>query len=492
MRMRQQADPVPTAPGAVPVAGHAWRMLRQPLSFATSLAGQGDIVRLRLGNVPVHALTHPAHVHRLLVTDARMVERGRFFEKFTGQGLFSFSGAAHRQQRRALQPAFHHARVAGCAQAMAPVADALTASWPAGRVVRVDRAVDELTHTMLLTALFPADFLTAGADDIRRAVPVLSRGLLARILLPDWCFALPGSGRRYDRVADTVRSVVDRAISRWDGDATGDDLLSTLLRLRRLGSLTDELVRDHTISFAVAGVETTAPALAWLLHELGEDQRTQDLVRAEVLDVLGGRDSLAYEDLAALRLTGRCVSEVLRLYAPWFGMRRTCGPLTFGTLTLPAGAEVSYSPYALHHDPRWFPDPERFDPDRWLPARAARVPQGAFLPFGLGAYKCVGDTLAVALIKVAVCAVLRRWRLRPAPGSRVRKQAWIAVRPDRLPMVVEGWKRRPGLTTGPGPATMAPGLLRQAGTARGDRREETATRRDVDGAPGAASGTGVR
>jgi cytochrome P450 len=115
-------------------------------------------------------------------------------------------------------------------------------------------------------------------------------------------------------------------------------------------------------------------------------------------------------------------------------MRRTLTEVDLGGVRLPEGAEVIVSPHALHHDPASFGDPDRFDPGRWAPERAAAVPKGAFVPFGAGTRQCIGNRFAQNEIAITVATVAARWRLVPVPGRPVRVKFTSAAYPDSLPM----------------------------------------------------------
>ncbi|WP_371618320.1 cytochrome P450 [Streptomyces sp. NBC_00454] len=435
--------PAPHAPGAWPLAGHVPSLIRNPLRFVTSLAAHGDVVRLRLGPLPVYALTHPALVHQVLVEDARDYARGRIFEKagpFLGDGLLAHSGTEHRRQRRLLQPAFHRDRIAASIPMLRQAAERISASWSPGQTVAVDRSMNELSLTMLTKTLFAADAGARAATQIERALPVLAQGLITRTLMPEWWTKLPTpANRRFDRSVHDMGASIDEAVHAYRAEGRDHgDVLSILLSTRDHDgqALSDQQIRDQLIGFGLAGVETTGASLAWLFHELGRHPEIEQRVHAELDTVLGSRPPL-YEDLPALQYTGRVISETLRLHALWLVMRRTRTTVRLADTTLPAGAEILYSAYALHRDPRWFPDPERFDPDRWLPERARHIPKGAFIPFSAGAHKCIGDSLAFTEMTIALAVICRHWRLRPTPGVRVREVARGDVHPNRLPMIAE-------------------------------------------------------
>ncbi|MCJ0873244.1 cytochrome P450 [Streptomyces sp. AP-93] len=430
-------------PGAWPLLGHALPLVRRPLSFVTALARSGDVVRIRLGPLPVYAVTDPALVHRVLVSEAPNFKRGRFHERATrvfGQGLLATSGTVHVSRRRTVQPAFHRARIDAYTKAMSDAAVRISESWHPGQVVAVDHVMNDLSLAMLASTLFPSEFGVRAAAELQHAVPLITRAAVVRAVLPAAWAKLPTRGnRRLETALAGLDAAVAEAIAecRSTGRDQGD-LLSMLLAVQDAEGrgLTDREIQDQVMNFAVAGVETTGATLAWVFHELGRNPEVEQRLHAEVDGALAGR-APGHEDLTTLELTGRVILEALRLYAACYITRRTQGPVELGGTRVPAGAEVLFSPYALHRDPRWFPDPERFDPDRWLPERAAQIPRGAYLPFGSGGHQCIGNTFALAEMTAALAVICQRWRLRPLPGAEVRPVARATVHPSQLPMTAE-------------------------------------------------------
>ncbi|WP_165987153.1 cytochrome P450 [Streptomyces sp. YIM 98790] len=441
---RPVAGRAPAVPGAWPLIGHAPRLVLDPLRFITSLPRYGDVALLRIGTMPLYAVNHPALVNRVLVDDARSFERGRFFEKarpILGQGLLAASGAEHRRQRRRLQPAFHAARIAGYAPVMRAAAESATAAWRPGQVIQVDREMNDLSLAMLMRSLFAGDVGTEAAERFQRALPVVSRELMVRVAMPSWWASLPTpANRRFTRAIEDLNTAIGTSIAAYRRGGLDPDGLLSLLLAPDGGEdgerFTGTQVRDQVLNFAVAGVETVGASQAWLFHELGRNPGVEARVHAELDRVLGGRPP-EYRDLPALDYTHRVVKETLRVHAPWLLMRRANRDVRLGDVDVPAGSEVCYSPHMLHHDPRWYPEPGRFDPDRWLPERTADRPRNIFFPFGTGAHKCMGDSFALTEMAVATAVICSRWRLRPVPGVKVKEVARADVHPSRLPMTAE-------------------------------------------------------
>jgi pentalenene oxygenase len=201
--------------------------------------------------------------------------------------------------------------------------------------------------------------------------------------------------------------------------------------------LSNEQVRDEVLTMLAAGTQTTATTIAWALHIMSVRNDIQDRAYAEIREVLGDR-ALVFEDLERLDYLRRLLTETLRLYPPaWLLSRRATVEVTLGGHVLPAGASILFSPYSLHRDPSVFPDPELFDPERWLPERAKEVPRPAFIPFGAGNRQCLGEGFAWVEATVVLSIILRRWRIRPVAGQTIRKVALATLVPSRLPLILE-------------------------------------------------------
>ncbi|MDK9499598.1 cytochrome P450 [Streptomyces katrae] len=442
------ARPRRPGPPALPFIGHAWPLMRSPLRFVSALASYGDVVPVRLGPLPVQAVTHPDLVHQVLVTQARHFVRGRLFEKAGQiggeQGLVVTSGTTHLEDRRALQPHFRREHITGFAEGIRQATEEVTAHWKPGQTVHVDRTATEIALSSLVRSLLGDRPSKELAGVFHQHLPTLSQGLMTRAVLPEWCARLPlPANRTFQRAIGTTRAAVEDAITACRRPGTDETGLLGMLTAQRDDNgrpWTDTKIRDHVLHLALAGVETTGATLAWTFHELGRNPDIADRLRDEVDHTLDGAPATP-ENITALPYTGRVITETLRRYAMWLAMRRTTVPVTLGEHALPAGTEVVYSAYALHHDPRWFPHPYRFDPDRWLPETARALPKGAYIPFGSGVHKCIGDSLALMEITIALATVCRHWHLTPLPGRPVREVARADVHPDHLPMTAT--PRRP-------------------------------------------------
>ncbi|MFE5586942.1 cytochrome P450 [Kitasatospora sp. NPDC056531] len=448
--MREDDTPpgtAPCAPGRLPLLGHLLPLLTRPVPFLQSLADHGPVVRIHLWHRPVHVLTDPELVHRLLVEDAAKTEKGFVFDKargLLGNGLFTSEGAFHLRQRRLVQPAFHRDSIHRYAALAARLAAAAVARWEPGRPAPIEPRMYELARDIVLEALFATRPRLAQKARIDRAVPVVLTGFVQRALYPSPLLEkLPvPANRRFDAAVRDLRTVVDeivaQAAARHQGQDPDDTLLSLLLTARdeETGlAMAPAQVRDEAVSLLLAGTETTATTLAWLFHELARHQDLQDELSEEVRAVAA--DGAVFPgDLPRLERTGHAISETLRLHTPnWILMRRAVAPLQYDGVLLPPGAETLFSPTALHRSPKLYPDPLRFDPERWRrPGNLARP--RLFIPFGAGRHKCVGESFAWTEMLVVTAAVLARLRLRLATATPLRESATAATARPRGPLLI--------------------------------------------------------
>jgi cytochrome P450 len=430
---------------AGPVSGGALAHLRDfrrdRLGTPTRWARAGDAVRLRLGPYRVLLVSSPDLVREVLVAEADAFRKGptlRAARVILGDGLLTSEGETHRRHRRVVQPTLTHGRLGGYADLMAARAGALAASWPPGACVDVHAAVQELTLGVVAETLFGADLhrdagrLGAAVDDLLAAYdsPLLP---LARVL---WWLPLPSMRRvrrGRARVDEAVRRMRDArlAASRQAPGAAGDDLLGRLLA----ASATDarfglRALRDEAVTLLLAGHETVASTLAWALWLLATHDEQQERAAAEAAEA--GDD--AGDRLPYLRAV---VAEALRLYPPsWAMTRQALRDVRLDGVAVPRRTVVVASQWVVHRDARWWPQPQRFAPERWR--EPARRPRFAYFPFGGGPRSCVGEQFAWLEATLALRAVLQRWRMRPAAGARVTPAPLLTLRPDgAVPLIVD-------------------------------------------------------
>ncbi|MEU1814105.1 cytochrome P450 [Streptomyces roseifaciens] len=432
-----------TAPGALPLVGHAWPLMRRPLDFLRSLPAHGDLVEIRLGSVPAYVPCHPDLLRQVLFDDRTFDKGGAFFTRFrdvVGNGLGSCEHRDHRRQRRLVQPSFHRTRLEGYAEVMADEAARLSASWSGGRVVDVFPAMFGLALRTVTRTLFSAHLAEEEVARLQDSFRVALGGLFRRMFVPGPVQRLPlPANRRYARALADLHGTVDRLVTAYRrGGQDHGDLLSTLIAAREedgRGGLTDAEIHDQVTTMVFGGSETVAATLTWSLYALARHPEAARELHAELDAVLGDR-AVTPADLPHLPRTGQVVTESLRLYPPaWLFTRVTTAPVELAGRRLPPGTTIVVSPPVVHHSPAVHLCPAEFRPARWPADQPGRPPRDGFAIFGVGARKCVGDVYAMTEATLTLATLCHRWRMECAPGTDARPRPLSTVQsPRRLLM----------------------------------------------------------
>jgi cytochrome P450 len=347
-----------------------------------------------------------------------------------------------------VQPSFHHGRVAGLARLMTDATDAMRHRWRAHSQGRepLDLSAEFLGLTLRIVGRALLSIDLGGEAD--RLGPAFTTALEFGEHRVNNLLALPLTvptprNLRYRRAIETIDSIVFEIIAgrRLAPESGTGDLLSMLLATRDEENgegLSDRELRDQLFTFISAGHETTAVALTWTFYLLSQHPEADRRLRAEVADVLDGRIPTA-EDLPRLEYTRRVIEESLRLYPPVFALvRDVLEDDEIGGFHIPARTMVSLSPYATHHHPEFWPDPEAFDPERFTPERSDGRPRFAWFPFLGGPHQCIGQEFAMMEAILVVAMLVQSFEFRLAPGVCVEPKPRLSLRPaDGLPMIIE-------------------------------------------------------
>lgn len=414
---------------------------RDPIAVLERVAATGDVGLFRLGPVDVYVLNHPDLVRELLARHHRVIRKDPTLQAarwLLGDGLLTSEGEFHRRQRALLNPAFHHHRIAVYGDAVAEFAVSRAEGWPAGEQLDV---FDELHHITLevVTNLLLGSQL--GPEDLRL---LWAQGRMNAIQLASPAVALSGAGAEappeeagpFALYRAQIDSVIDTMVeSRRRRGIHEGDLLSLLLRAQDEGAMTDLQVRDEVVTILVAGHETMTSALTWSLMALADHPQAEEQLHAEV-DAALGDDLPRTGHLPDLPYTRAVLSESMRLYPPVWSMGRVpVEDVELGGRRIPRGSILLASQWLVHRDPRWWPEPTAFRPERWLGGQTAR-PRGAYLPFGAGRRICIGEGFAWMEGVLLLATLARRWAFRAVPGHRVVLFPSLTLRPrGGLPMV---------------------------------------------------------
>lgn len=431
-------------------------ILRDPLGFLRrTTATYGDVVAFPMPGAPVVLLNSPAGVRRVLQDNHRGYGKATVqytsLALVTGAGLLTTDGETWRRHRRLVQPAFHRETLAHVAAESVRAARAVAGEWDTapGRVVDVDDVLMRATLDVVGRTLFGADLVDGGAADGRRVVAAVHQALgvvLARATRP-WV-APPGlptpAARRLARARRTLDEACAAMVTARRADpGDGHDVLGLLLS----AGLDDSEVRDELVTLVIAGHETVASSLAWTFRLLAEHPQVQRRLQVELDSVLVGEPT--WTDLPKLPVTRAVVDEALRLYPPaWVVSRRSLADDVVDGVALPAGTLVITSPWLLHRRPDAWPEPDRFDVDRWLePGGGAS--RESYLPFGAGPRLCIGRDFALVESVLVVASLLRERTITPA-GPRPGLDASVTLRPRGGMHLAARSRRAPGAGVGAG------------------------------------------
>jgi cytochrome P450 len=422
---------------------------RDPLAYLEQVVRtHGDLVAFPMPRTPALLVNTPDGARRVLQDNHRGYGKRTVqyaaLALVTGEGLLTADGDSWRRRRRIAQPAFHHGRLEAVADQAAAAGAALARTWASapGSVVDVDRATLHAMLEVVGRTLFAADLSADGermieaVDDALQAVVARARSPLP-VVLPGW---LPTPSQRRLRRAvatldDACLGIIRRRRAAGLEDAD-DDVLALLLRAADAeGGLDEREVRDELVTLVIAGHETVASCLTWTLLLLAQHPEVQHRLAAE-LDALTTDGPLAMADLPALPYTRAVVDEALRLYPPaWVITRRALDDDVVDGLAVPAGTLVLLSPWLLHRRPGSWPDPLRFDPDRFasnLDHKGAGrgATRGEYAPFGAGPRLCIGRDVALVQAVLILAALLRGRRVeRPDGDAPVHVDALVTLRP---------------------------------------------------------------
>ncbi|GAB3707592.1 cytochrome P450 family protein [Halorubrum pallidum] len=469
-----------TPPGPIgdPLFGNGRQYADDPFEFMRACADSyGDVIRFDLGPRETYLLANPADIERVLVADAERYRKPKFgddaMNRLLGQGLLMSEGDTWRRQRDLANPAFHNRRIAALSETMVEHTRDHLADWTPGETVDVQLELARLTVRIIVSAMFGADV----TDEEVRTVQAKLEPLGARFepdprrfLVPSW--VPTRENRAFDAAVDTLESVIDGIVERRlgterdpaadpagpegvavrgpDGDAADDlpmDLLSVLLRARDRGEQTDENLRDELVTMLLAGHDTTALALTYAFYLLSNHPAARERVEREAEIATDGDrtadDATATDgpptaaDARAMTYTDRVLTESMRLYPPVYTLfREPKLDVKLGGYRIPEGATLMLPQWVIHRSPRWYDDPETFDPGRWDPERRSRRPRFAYFPFGGGPRHCIGKAFSLLEAKLILAEVCSAYEL-DYEGPDLSVRGSLTMHPDHpVPMRV--------------------------------------------------------
>jgi cytochrome P450 len=428
---------LPPGPKGSWIGGNIRQFDSGRLNFFVDIARDfGDLASFRFGARRIFLATDPKLIEQVLVTDAKYYIKhfgARAYKPVLGNGLVTSEGDIWLRQRRLSQPAFLKQRVQSYAPLMADLTDRMLENWRPGSDVDIHAEFSALTSAIALKTLFGLD--DPGDRDrftepLRIAFNLMGARIRKIVKLPFW---LPTpSNRKLNQAVKELFSVVDRFIAAGRARAEpGNDLLSRFIAAQDDDGtrMSDSQLRDEMMTLYLAGHETTALTLSWSWYLISQHPKVEEKLVAEWSRVLAGRTPTP-EDLPKLPYTNAVMMEVMRVYPPVYLIgREATRDLELGGYRVKKGCTVLMSQWVNHRDPRYFPKPEEFIPERWEDGLASRIPKYAYYPFGGGPRVCIGNTFALMEGAIILAAVGKKYRFTLMPEARIEINPQITLSP---------------------------------------------------------------
>ena len=424
--------------------------LRNPIGVLVALSKHGDISHFKFGTQHVYFLNHPDYIRDVLVTynNSFIKSRGlQVAKKVLGEGLLTSEGSLHHDQRQLLQPAFHQDRLRIYAATMTEHILRMCNRWEDNDTIDVHKEFMQLTLAIVCKALFNFDIESEAKEIGKHVTTLVEYFNRARMPLVQVIEKLPlPSNRRFRYAKAQLDAIIYRIIddhqnmhnankiSFFTDNNHHGDLISILRASSGFSSsgnhINPNLQRDNVMTIFLAGHETVANALTWTFYLLSQNNREEDKLHEEVDSVLDKYAPPTTADIPKLEYTEKVFAESMRLYPPaWAVGRQAIRECKIGEYTIPAGSTVLMSQYLIHRDPRFFPEPERFNPERWNIDRRTNLPRFSYFPFGGGPRSCIGEPFASTEGILAIAIIARKWKMKLESGHQIALKPLVTLRP---------------------------------------------------------------
>jgi cytochrome P450 len=426
----------------------------------------GDISHFKFGRQHVYLINDPQYIENILIRDHKIFIKSRGLQasrRLLGEGLVTSEGEYHDKQRRIIQPAFHPNRIKNYGHIMADYAERISEKWEDGMIIDIHREMMYITSAIIAKSVLGSDIVDVESDKVNRAL-LASMEYLNRVLMPfgeliEKIPILP-INKDFRSAKNTLDIIVYRMIEehrkskneikskRLEENIDDHDLLDTLIEAQdpQLGikQMSDIQLRDEVMTIFLAGHETTANALTWTFYLLSQYPDVEHRLYEEIHNVLGtdnnnvnqsknSRGNLrlpTIEDISKLEYTEKVLRESMRLYPPaWTLGRQALTDYEIDKYVIPHGSIILMSQYVMHHNPKYFSNPEVFDPDRWTREFKSTLPRFSYFPFGGGIRGCVGEPFAWIEGILVIATVYRKWRMYHDQEHKVELKPLITLRP---------------------------------------------------------------
>jgi cytochrome P450 len=424
------------------------KFMNDPIKTLMDIAHTyGDICHFKFGKQHIYLLNNPDYIEGILIRDHKNFIKSRGLQvskRLLGDGLVTSEGEYHDRQRRLIQPAFHPNRIKGYGDIMTNHAVRMQERWKDGGTLDIHKEMMHVTSEIISKAVLGSD-IKAEEDEVGLALQTCME-YFNRLQMPfgeliEKIPILP-INKGYQSAKKKLDSIVYAMIKEHrDNESKGvyhkEDLLYTLLQAQDteagIGRMTDLQLKDEVMTIFLAGHETTSNALTWTFYLLSQHPTVDDRLYAELSSVLGDKDANripTVEDIPKLEYTEKVFRESMRLYPPaWTLGRRVINDYKVDRYLIPAGSIILMSQYVMHHDSRYFSDPDVFYPDRWSKEAKLHLPRFSYFPFGGGIRGCVGEPFAWMEGILLLATICRHWKMHHDRDHKVGLKPLITLRP---------------------------------------------------------------
>jgi len=424
------------------------KFLHDPLKLLTDISHTyGDIAHFKFGSQNVYLLNNPDYIEDVLVTNYKKFIKSRGLQvskRLLGNGLVTSEGEYHDLQRHLIQPTFYPKRIKSYSDMMIKQANDMCNSWHDGAILDIHKEMTKLTLAIICKTVLGYD-IDPEHDEVGDALLTCMK-YFNRLLMPfgeliEKIPLLPinkGFQKAKKDLDSIVYSIIKehrKKLDKGDDTESHDDLLLTLLQAQDeeagIGRMTDEQLRDEVMTIFLAGHETTANALTWTYYLLSENPLIETRLQEELYSIFGNsRTPIMVDDVPKLQYTEKLLTESMRLFPPaWALGRQAIDDYKVGGYSVPKGSIILMSQYVMHRDPRYFPEPDRFYPDRWTEEFKKQLPRFSYFPFGGGIRGCIGEPFAWLEGILLIATICRQWRLKHIPSHKVELKPLITLRP---------------------------------------------------------------
>ncbi|HEY6756901.1 MAG TPA: cytochrome P450 [Nitrososphaera sp.] len=458
------------------------QFIHDPIKTLSTISQKyGDISYFKLGpKQHVYLINNPDYIERVLIYDHRNFKKGKRLQAakaLLGEGLVTSEGDLHNRQRRLIQPIFHPRQIMGYGKVMTDYAIRLRDRWKNEDILDISQEMMHLTLGIICKSVLNYD-VESEAEQVGKALTT-TRNYSKRLQSPighvlDKIPILPAprGAREAKKELDSLvyRLISDRRKQQQQSDNNNnnnsgyDDLLFRLLEAQDSnlagpaaaassnsggaqpsssspnGKMSDKQARDEVMTIFIAGHETTANALTWTFYLLSQYPDVEKKLHDEIDSVLGAIDDMnghadskkipTVDDIPKLQYAEKVLRESMRLYPPvWTMGRYVENDYHVGEYTIPAGSSILMSQYVMHHDSRYYEEPEHFNPDRWTTKFKTDLPRFSYFPFGGGIRGCIGEPFAWMEGILIIAAIAQKWSMRLVPGQRIKLDPAITLRP---------------------------------------------------------------